>query len=99
MKTKVIFVILMFGRHVQLHVMKQNLIRFIKVRKLSSVKMINCLIKARSTKYLPKLKRDESHIQESQGKDAYSSTTTTQKTSEFNLFLPLSKKQQSNKKV
>ena len=51
--------------------------------------MINCLIKACSTKYLPKLKRDESHIPESQGKDAYSSTTTTQKTSEFNLFLPL----------
>ena len=52
--------------------------------------MINCLIKACSTKYLPKLKRDESNIPESQGKDAYSSTTTTtQKTSEFNLSLPL----------
>ena len=51
--------------------------------------MINCLIKASSTKYLPKLKRDESNIPESQGKDAYSSTTTTQKTSEFNLSLPL----------
>ena len=65
--------------------------------------MINCLIKACSTKYLPKLKRDESHIPESQGKDAYSSTTTTQKTSEFNVFAAIKEttiKQKSlNKKV
>ena len=57
--------------------------------------MINCLIKACTKNNCLNFKRDESHIQESQGKDAHSSTTTTtaitttQKTSEFDLFSPL----------